>query len=205
MWVLVCFSKSPWKRKLNLLISSMNKLYLIKDLLESIWTLISLSDVLSVTKGGSSETLLPGRAFDFVIFNIFLQKGGNSISQSTGGPSSSCEMIMLRNKSYGEIIRVCLGIFTSALRNKKKHNQILNKNTSPHFDNESLAIWPLIMLKRNHFSELSISRFTTYIRIESFHINWNGSSTFWTQSPTVGRECVLVCFCKSPWEPKLNL
>ena len=93
-----------------------------------------------MNKDGSSETLLPGRAFDFVIFNIFLHKGGNSISQSTGGPSSSCEMIMLRNKSYGEIIRVCLGIFTSALRNKKKHNQILNKNTSPHFDNESLAI-----------------------------------------------------------------
>ena len=37
----------------------------------------------------------------------------------TGGPSSSCEMIILRNKSHGEIIRVCMGIFTTALRNKK--------------------------------------------------------------------------------------
>ena len=31
--------------------------------------------------------------------------------RTTGGPSSSCEMIILRNKSHGEIIRVCMGIF----------------------------------------------------------------------------------------------
>ena len=35
-------------------------------------------------------------------------------------PSSSCEMIILRNKSDGEIIRVCVGIFTTALMNKKE-------------------------------------------------------------------------------------
>ena len=28
----------------------------------------------------------------------------------TGGPSSSCEMIILRNKSHNKIIRVCMGI-----------------------------------------------------------------------------------------------
>ena len=33
---LVCFCKSPWEPKLNLLIPSVNKLYLIKDLVESI-------------------------------------------------------------------------------------------------------------------------------------------------------------------------
>ena len=38
---------------------------------------------------------------------------------STGGPSSGCEMIILRNKSHGEIIRVCFGIFTTDVRNKK--------------------------------------------------------------------------------------
>ena len=38
---------------------------------------------------------------------------------TTGGPSSSCEMIILRNNSHGGIIRVCMGIFTTALRNKK--------------------------------------------------------------------------------------
>ena len=44
----------------------------------------------------------------------------------TGGPSSSCEMIILRNNGHGGIIRVCMGIFTTALRNKKIH-QILKK------------------------------------------------------------------------------
>ena len=39
--------------------------------------------------------------------------------QITGGPSSSCEMIILRNNSQGGIIRVCMGISTTALRNKK--------------------------------------------------------------------------------------
>ena len=47
-------------------------------------------------------------------------------SVSTGGPSSSCEMIILRNNSHGGIIRVCMGIFTTALRNKKIR-QILKK------------------------------------------------------------------------------
>ena len=58
---------------------------------------------------------------------------------STGGPSSSCEMIILRNNSHGGIIRVCMGIFTTALRNKKIR-QILNKNTSPYFHSVSLVI-----------------------------------------------------------------
>ena len=37
----------------------------------------------------------------------------------TGGLSSSCEMIILRNNSHGGIIRVCMGIFMTALGNKK--------------------------------------------------------------------------------------
>ena len=50
---------------------------------------------------------------------------------STGRPSSSCEMIILRNKSNGKIIWVCMGIFTTAFRNKKNtYSQILTKNTS---------------------------------------------------------------------------
>ena len=39
-------------------------------------------------------------------------------------------MIILRNNSHGGIIRVCMGIFTTALRNKKIR-QILNKK-KPH-------------------------------------------------------------------------
>lgn len=32
----------------------------------------------------------------------------------------SCEMIILRNESHGEIITVSMGIFTTALMNKKE-------------------------------------------------------------------------------------
>ena len=56
---------------------------------------------------------------------------------SKGNLSSSCETIILRNKSHGKIIRVCMGKFMTAFRNTK------------------------IQLKRTHFSELNISRFTT--------------------------------------------
>ena len=80
----------------------------------------------------------------------------------TGGPSSSYEMIALRNNSHGGIIGVCMGIFTTALINKKIR-QILNKNTSHYFHSVSLVIWPLTLMKRTHFSELSISRFSTYL------------------------------------------
>ena len=80
-----------------------------------------------------------------------------------GGPSSSYEMIILRTNSHGGIIRVCMGIFTTALRNKKIR-QILKKNTSPYFHSVLLVIWPLTLMKRAHLSELFISRFSTYIR-----------------------------------------
>ena len=43
-------------------------------------------------------------------------------SYTTDGPSYSCEMIILQNKSPGEIVRVFMGIFTTALRNKNKSN-----------------------------------------------------------------------------------
>ena len=68
-------------------------------------------------------------------------------------------MIILRNNSYGGIIRVCMGIFTTALRNKKIR-QILNKNTSPYFHDVSLAIWPLTLMKRAHFKK---SPFLMYV------------------------------------------
>ena len=66
------------------------------------------------------------------------------VKLSTGGPSSSCKMIILRNNSHGGIIRVCMGIFTTALRNKKIR-QILKKNTSPRFHSVLLVIWPLVV------------------------------------------------------------
>ena len=50
-----------------------------------------------------------------------------------------------------------------------EYSQILNKDTSPYFHSASLVIWPLTTLKRTHFSELSISRFTSYKRSPRLH------------------------------------
>ena len=52
----------------------------------------------------------------------------NSSRVNHRGPSSSCEIIILQDKSHGEIMRVCMGIFTTSLSNKK-YSQIPNKNT----------------------------------------------------------------------------
>ena len=84
-------------------------------------------------------------------------------------------MIILRNNSHGGIIRVCMGIFMTALRNKTIL-QILNKNISPYFHSVSLVIWPLTLMERTHFSELSISRFSTYMDFSYVRRkprNWN--------------------------------
>ena len=45
-----------------------------------------------------------------------------STRSRTDGLCSSCEMIILRNKSRGGIIRVCMGIFTTALKKKIQSN-----------------------------------------------------------------------------------
>ena len=74
----------------------------------------------------------------------------------TGSPSSSCEMIIFRNDSHSGIIRV-------PLRNKK-YVKLSKKNISPYFHSVLLVIWPLTLMKRTHFSELSISRYSTYLR-----------------------------------------
>ena len=51
-----------------------------------------------------------------------------------------------------EYLRLLFGI--------KKYSQILNKNTSPYIHGALLIIWLFTLLKRTHFRELSISRFT---------------------------------------------
>ena len=55
---------------------------------------------------------------------------------TTGSPSSSCEMIILRNNSHGVIIRVCMGIFTAvkAVRSRYKapQNRRREADTSCH-------------------------------------------------------------------------
>ena len=57
-----------------------------------------------------------------------------STRSRTDGSSSSCELMILRNKSHSEIIRVCMGIYAAALRNKKiqsnSHTPSLNTRGS---------------------------------------------------------------------------
>ena len=59
-------------------------------------------------------------------------------AKDTGAPSSSCEMIILDNNSRSGILRVCMRIFTTTLRNKTIR-QILNKNTSSYLHSVSLV------------------------------------------------------------------
>ena len=76
-----------------------------------------------------------------LLYKIFVVSNVRIMSDiSTGGPSSSCEMIILRNNGHGGIIRVCMGIFTTALRNKKKYVKFSKKNTSPRFHSVLLVI-----------------------------------------------------------------
>ena len=60
-------------------------------------------------------------------------------NETTGGSSSFCEMIILRNESHGELkefvweyLRQLLGIQNTV--------KILNKNTSPYLYSASLVI-----------------------------------------------------------------
>ena len=50
-------------------------------------------------------------------FSVYLFPGFE-FRRSTGGPSSNCEMIILRNNSRGGIVRVWIGISTTAQRIK---------------------------------------------------------------------------------------
>ena len=101
--------------------------------------------------------------------------------------------IILHNYSHGGIIRVCMRIFTTALRNKTIRH-ILNKNTSPYFHCVSLVIWPLTLMKRTHFSELSISRFSIYIRrvflMYCYCAKWSSHS--WSLVKNLIRTFVLI-------------
>ena len=135
------------------------------------------------------------------------------VKLSTGGPSSSCKMIILRSNSHGGIMRVCMGIFTTALRNKTIR-QILNKNISPYFHSVSLGIWPLPLVKRTHFSELSISRFSTYmgkaqgwtlhfrtldLRSEKFQRKMTGRNSRVAEDPTTRNASFYVTKVSQKW------
>ena len=52
------------------------------------------------------------------LLSVFLNKG-YTLGKISSLFKKDLEMIILRNNSYGGITRVCMGIFTTALRNKK--------------------------------------------------------------------------------------
>ena len=66
-------------------------------------------------------------------------------------PIFRCEMIILRNKSHGDIIRVCLGIFTTALRNEKKIWSNSPKKYLTLLQQCSACYLPAYYVKKNPF------------------------------------------------------
>ena len=99
-------------------------------------------------------------------FLSFSAKPSAGAGRATGGPGASYEKIILHNNRHGGIIRVCMRIFTTALRNTTIR-QILNENNPPYFHSVKiihLTFTAYHLMKSTHFSELSISRFSTYVR-----------------------------------------
>ena len=87
-----------------------------------------IHEYLLLTINADIFTLLKGRRQSWIhAIGRWHTRGG----LLTSTPSSSCEMIILRSDSHGGITKVCMGIFTTALRNEKIL-QILNWNTSPY-------------------------------------------------------------------------
>ena len=78
----------------------------------------------SKTKGSAGPSGMDSELYRRILCSKNFKTEGKILREeiavfTTGGLSSSCEMIILRNNSHGGIIRVCMGIFTTALRNKK--------------------------------------------------------------------------------------
>ena len=86
----------------------------------------------------------------FKIEMLLFHNRSQNLSRNTGGPSSSCEMIILRSKIRGEIKIVCMGIFTTAPRNKKKYGQ------PPYIPIQTLIITPWLIFRKMVFSQLEL-------------------------------------------------
>ena len=63
---------------------------------------------------------------DRVVICVFKQ--GYKLGKISSLFKKDLEMIILRNNSHGGITRVCMGIFRTALRNKKKYVKFSKKN-----------------------------------------------------------------------------
>ena len=66
-------------------------------------------------------------------------------------------MIILRSISHVKNIRPCMGMCTTALRNKKNTFKF-SINTSPYFHSVLIVLWLLTLLQRGHFGELAVTK-----------------------------------------------
>ena len=82
---------------------------------------------------------------------------------STGGPSSSYEMIILRTNSHGGIIRVCIIIFTTALGKRK---YVKFSKTKPHLTSTTYCLLSdrLLWWKERISASCAFLGISTYIR-----------------------------------------
>ena len=85
---------------------------------------------------------------------VSLTKVKERLGDKLIGPSSSCEIIIFRNESRGENIRVCMGIFF-----------ILFSISSQY----TACFVTAYLVERAHSNDLSISRFTTHRRRTRLH------------------------------------
>ena len=114
-----------------------------------------------------------------------------STRSRTDGPCSSCEMIILRNKSRGGIIRVCMGIFTTALKKKIQSN---SHTPSPSTRSSKTIYWCQVtgglrrgtVCKGGRVNKLVFNRHVYAGRLNSvgftgkieFVVNWNETTVY---------------------------
>ena len=114
-----------------------------------------------------------------------------STRSRTDGSSSSCEMIILRNKSRGGIIRVCMGIFTTALKKKIQSN---SHTPSPSTRSSKTIYWCQetgglrrgTVCKGGRVNKLVFNRHVYAGRLNSvgftgkieFVVNWNETTVY---------------------------
>ena len=129
-----------------------------------------------------------------------------STRSCTDGPCSSCEMIILRNKSRGGIIRVCMGIFTTALKKKIQSN---SHTLSPSTRSSKTIYWCQLtgglrrgtVCKGGRVNKLVFNRHVYAGRLNSvgftgkieFVVNWNETTVY------VLKLCVGFVAARSFW------
>ena len=115
-----------------------------------------------------------------------------SVREPTGGPISSCEMIILQNKSRGEMRKVCMGIFRLFLRIK---DTVKFPIKIQDFHRVSLIIWPLTVLLSEEETDCHLDSkqsLITIVRKFPMYTPLCCKSTFLSKSKLTNRECCMA-------------